>query len=138
MGRFSFTSEADLESPIGTLSGGNIQKAILARELTSTANMVVVAEPTWGLDVASSQFVYEKILSMRAAGAGVLFISSALDEILGIADSIIVMYRGRVVAHLPNNMNDQNDPNVSKQLKERIGEYMLGLRDDFAEGKVQP
>ena len=134
----SFGIDGGARSPIGTLSGGNIQKAILARELTSTANMVVVAEPTWGLDVASSQFVYEKILSMRAAGAGVLFISSALDEILGIADSIIVMYRGRVVAHLPNNMNDQNDPNVSKQLKERIGEYMLGLRDDFAEGKVQP
>jgi simple sugar transport system ATP-binding protein len=117
---------------IGALSGGNIQKAILARELSYTANIVLVSEPTWGLDVASSQFVYEKILSMRAAGAGVLFISSALDEVLGIADSIAVMYRGRVVAFLANNQNIQNDPAKSKQFKEYIGEYMLGLRDDFA------
>jgi simple sugar transport system ATP-binding protein len=128
----SFGIDGGPRVPIGTLSGGNIQKVILARELTSTANVVVVSEPTWGLDVASSQFVYEKILSMRAAGAGVLFISSALDEILGIADSIVVMYRGRIVAQLPNNQNAQNDPNVSKKFKEFIGEYMLGLRDDFA------
>jgi general nucleoside transport system ATP-binding protein len=128
----SFGIDGGPRVPIGTLSGGNIQKVILARELTSTANIVVVSEPTWGLDVASSQFVYEKVLSMRAAGAGVLFISSALDEILGIADSIVVMYRGKVVAHLANDQNVQNDPNVSKRFKEYIGEYMLGLRDDFA------
>jgi len=128
----SFGIDGGPHVPIGTLSGGNIQKVILARELTSAANIVVVAEPTWGLDVASSQFVYEKVLSMRAAGAGVLFISSALDEILGIADSIIVMYRGRVVAQLANDQNTQSDPNVSKQFKEYIGEYMLGLKDDFA------
>jgi general nucleoside transport system ATP-binding protein len=128
----SFGIDGGPRVPIGTLSGGNIQKVILARELTDTANIIVVSEPTWGLDVASSQFVYEKILTMRAAGAGVLFISSALDEILGIADIIAVMYRGRVVALLPNNQNAQNDPNVSKKFKEFIGEYMLGLRDDFA------
>jgi simple sugar transport system ATP-binding protein len=60
---------------------------------------------------------------MRKAGAGILFISSNLDEILGIADTIAVMYRGRIVALLPN------VPDLSKEL---IGEYMLGLRDDFA------
>jgi simple sugar transport system ATP-binding protein len=118
--------------PIGALSGGNIQKVILARELTSTASVVVVSEPTWGLDVASSQFVYEKILSMRAAGAGILFISSALDEILGIADTIAVMYRGKVVALFPNTQDVQSDLAASKRFKEHIGEYMLGLKDDFA------
>ena len=101
---------------------------ILARELASGSNLVIVSEPTWGLDVASSQFVYEKILEMRKAGAGVLFISSNLDEILGIADTITVMYRGRIVAALPN------VPGLSK---ERIGEYMLGLRDDFAPAAPQ-
>jgi simple sugar transport system ATP-binding protein len=119
--------------PIGTLSGGNIQKVILARELASTANLVVVSEPTWGLDVASSQFVYEKILAMRGAGAGILFISSNLDELLGIADTITVMYRGRIVANLPN------DHGTSKKMKEFIGEYMLGLRDDFGpQGRRTP
>jgi ABC-type uncharacterized transport system ATPase subunit len=119
----SFSIDGGPRVPIGTLSGGNIQKVILARELATASNLVIVSEPTWGLDVASSQFVYEKILEMRKAGAGILFISSNLDEILGIADTIAVMYRGRVVALLPN------VPDLSK---ERIGEYMLGLRDDFA------
>jgi ABC-type uncharacterized transport system ATPase subunit len=118
----SFSIDGAPRAPIGTLSGGNIQKVILARELATASNLVIVSEPTWGLDVASSQFVYEKILEMRKGGAGILFISSNLDEILGIADSIAVMYRGRVVAFLPN------VPDLSK---ERIGEYMLGLRDDF-------
>ena len=119
----SFSIDGGPRVPIGTLSGGNIQKVILARELATASNLVIVSEPTWGLDVASSQFVYEKILEMRKAGAGILFISSNLDEILGIADMIAVMYRGRVVAFLPN---------VPDLTKERIGEYMLGLRDDFA------
>jgi simple sugar transport system ATP-binding protein len=119
----SFSIDGGPRVPIGTLSGGNIQKVILARELATVSNLVIVSEPTWGLDVASSQFVYEKILEMRNAGAGILFISSNLDELHGIADTIAVMYRGRVVAFLPN---------VPGPSKERIGEYMLGLRDDFA------
>jgi general nucleoside transport system ATP-binding protein len=122
----SFGIDGAPETPVGTLSGGNIQKVILARELAFAANLLVVSEPTWGLDVASSQFVYEKILAMRAAGAGILFLSSNLDELLGIADTIAVMYRGRIVANLPN------DHATSRQMKELIGEYMLGLRDDFA------
>ncbi len=119
----SFSIDGAPQVPIGTLSGGNIQKVILARELASASNLLIVSEPTWGLDVASSQFVYEKILEAREGGAGVLLISSNLDEIMGIADTIAVMYRGRVVAVLPN------ENGLSK---ERIGEYMLGLRDDFA------
>ena len=124
----SFSIDGEPRVPIGTLSGGNIQKVILARELASESNLVIVSEPTWGLDVASSQFVCEKILAMRTAGAGILLISSNLDEILGIADTIAVMYRGRVVAVL------QNEQDLSK---ERIGEYMLGLRDDFTPRDAQ-
>jgi simple sugar transport system ATP-binding protein len=124
----SFSIDGGPRAPVGSLSGGNIQKVILARELASDSNLVIVSEPTWGLDVASSQFVYEKILEMRKGGAGILFISSNLDEILGIADTIAVMYRGRIVAFL------QNVPGLSK---ERIGEYMLGLRDDFASPSTQ-
>lgn len=108
--------------PIGMLSGGNIQKVILARELAGKTDFIIFSEPTWGLDVASSQFVYEKILEMKDAGSGVLLISSNLDEILSLADMIVVMYRGKIVAKLPN--SDKPD-------KELIGEYMLGLRDDF-------
>jgi general nucleoside transport system ATP-binding protein len=124
----SFAIDGSPETPVGRLSGGNIQKVILARELAHQADLVVVSEPTWGLDVESSQFVYEKILALRAAGAGILLLSSNLDELVGLADTIVVLYRGRVVAELAN------EHEAPRQLKERIGEYMLGLRDDFAPG----
>jgi simple sugar transport system ATP-binding protein len=119
-----FSIDGTGSAPIGTLSGGNIQKVILARELATKTNFIVFSEPTWGLDVASSQFVYEKILELRERGCGVLMISSNLDEILGIADTVAIMYRGRVVG---------NRPNDSGMDKELIGEYMLGIRDDYTE-----
>ena len=105
----------------GNLSGGNIQKMILARELASNTDFTLFSEPTWGLDIASSQFVYERMLELRERGAGVLLISSNLDEILGLADTILVMYRGRIVGRLEN---------TEALSKEVIGEYMLGIRDD--------
>jgi len=110
--------------PIGTLSGGNIQKVILARELEKVRDLVLFAEPTWGLDVAGSEFIYQKILDVRKRGAAVILISSNLDEILAIADTVIVLYRGRIVMKRPV----RDDAVLSR---ERIGEYMLGLKDDF-------
>ena len=107
--------------PIATLSGGNIQKVILARELASKSDFILFSEPTWGLDVAGSEFIYNKMLEIRKAGAAVLLISSNLDEIFKLADRVVVMFRGRVLADLEN----------TKDLTgELIGEYMLGLRDD--------
>ncbi len=116
-----FSIAAGEGMPAGNLSGGNIQKMILARELSAQSNFILFSEPTWGLDIASSQFVYEKMMELRDQGAGVLLISSNLDEILGLADSILVVYRGRIVGRL------NNDGTLSKEI---IGEYMLGLRDD--------
>jgi len=121
----SFAIDGDPRLPVGTLSGGNIQKVILARELGGGPDFIVFSEPTWGLDVASSEFVYARILELRRQGKAVLLISSNLDEILSLADTVAVMYRGRVVACRPN------DP---RQLsKELVGEYMMGLRDDLRE-----
>lgn len=118
-----FSIDGDPDKPIGTLSGGNIQKVILARELAGKTDFIIFSEPTWGLDIASSQFVYEKILEIRKQGVAVLLISSNLDELLSLADRIIVLYKGRIVA---NRINDDTLDN------EGVGEYMLGLRDDFA------
>jgi len=117
-----FSIDAAESMPVGNLSGGNIQKMILARELAAETDFILFSEPTWGLDIASSQFVYERMLELRERGAGVLLISSNLDEILGLADTILVMYRGRIVGRLEN---------TEALGKEIIGEYMLGLRDDF-------
>jgi simple sugar transport system ATP-binding protein len=114
---------ADPRVPMGTLSGGNIQKVILARELAARTDFLIFSEPTWGLDVASSEFIYEKILEIRARGVAVLLLSSNLDEILSLADTVVVMYRGRIAGTLAN---------TRELSKERIGEYMLGLRDDRA------
>jgi len=126
--REKYTIDGDPDAPIGTLSGGNIQKVILARELDAKTDFIIFSEPTWGLDVASSQFIYEKILEMRKAGAGVLLISSNIDEILALADRVIVMYKGRIVTDRPCD---------EKLTKELIGEYMLGLKDDFAAGTAE-
>ena len=110
------------DAPIGTLSGGNIQKVILARELERVKDFVLFSEPTWGLDVASSEFIYEKILEMRARGTAVVLISSNIDEILALADTVLIMYRGRIVARKA--VGPELTPEV-------IGEYMLGIKDDY-------
>jgi simple sugar transport system ATP-binding protein len=109
--------------PIGTLSGGNIQRCILARELSHSREFVLFAEPTWGLDIASAEYVYQRLLELRARGTGILMLSSNLDEIVGLSDTILVLYHGRLVGSLDNRQ---------KVDKELVGEYMLGVRDDFA------
>lgn len=110
------------EQLVGELSGGNIQKLILARELASPLPpLLVFSEPTWGLDISSTEFVYEKILEARDSGSGILLLSSNLDEILELSDRISVMYRGRMVCNLPND---------GSLTKEKLGEYMLGISAD--------
>ncbi len=117
----NYSIEGDPRVPIGTLSGGNIQKVILARELSSRTDFILFSEPTWGLDVASSEFIYERIMEIRRQGLAILLLSSNLDEILSLADTVVVMYRGRVVARLAGGQA------LSKEL---VGEYMLGLKED--------
>ena len=107
--------------PIGTLSGGNIQKVILAREIEQYRDYIVFSEPTWGLDIASSRFVYERMVKLRNDGAAVILISSNLDEILALSDRIIVLYRGTIVAVL-------SKEELERVTKEDMGAYMLGLR----------
>lgn len=120
IGKYSISCSPQIR--IGALSGGNIQKVILARELSFRSDFTIFSEPTWGLDVASSEFVYSQILELRKNKLAILLISSNLDEVMGLADTIAVMYRGRVVGIFKNS---------DKLSKELIGEYMLGLRDDF-------
>ena len=85
----------------GTLSGGNLQKALLARELAFEPLVLVAAQPTRGLDVAAKAFVHRQFLSLRARGRGVIVISEDLEELFEIADRIAVMYEGRVLDVLP-------------------------------------
>ncbi len=83
--------------PVDTLSGGNQQKVIVARELTGDVDVLLVAQPTRGLDVGSIEFIHKQIIDLRDRGAAVLLVSAELDEILSLSDRIGVLYRGRLV-----------------------------------------
>lgn len=86
-----------------TLSGGNLQKLILAREIARLTDYIVFSEPTWGLDIASSRFIMREIAALRDKGAAIILISTNMDEILTLADRIIVMNMGKIAAEYKNN-----------------------------------
>jgi general nucleoside transport system ATP-binding protein len=85
----------------GTLSGGNLQKALLARELAFEPLVLVAAQPTRGLDVAAKEFVQRQLLDLRARGRGVIVISEDLEELFEVADRIAVMFEGRILDNVP-------------------------------------
>jgi ABC-type uncharacterized transport system ATPase subunit len=90
-----------VQAPASTLSGGNQQKVVLARELSRPLRLLVVAQPTRGLDVGSMEFVHRRIVGERDKGTAVVLVSTELDEVIGLADRIVVMYRGRIIGELP-------------------------------------
>ncbi len=87
----------DLQTPTSSLSGGNIQKLILARELDSDPTVILAAQPTRGVDIGAAEYIHGQLVSQRERGVAILVISEDLDEILGLADRIAVMYEGRIV-----------------------------------------
>ena len=91
---------SSIRHPASTLSGGNQQKVVLARELSRPLKLLIVAQPTRGLDVGSMEFVHRRIVAERDNGAAVIVISTELDEVLGLADRIAVMYRGKIIGEL--------------------------------------
>jgi simple sugar transport system ATP-binding protein len=92
----------DVQTPVGTLSGGNIQKVLLARELTGAAEAVIFAKPTYGLDVKNIRATRQRIRDAADAGKAVLLISTDLDELLELADRIAVIDQGRVLGTVQN------------------------------------
>ena len=86
--------------PASTLSGGNQQKVIVAREFSRDLTLLVADQPTRGIDVGSIEFIHKQIVAKRDAGTAVLLVSAELDEIMELSDRIGVMYRGRLVAIL--------------------------------------
>lgn len=87
--------------PAESLSGGNQQKVIMARELSRPIKLLIAAQPTRGLDVGSIEFIHRRLVEKRDEGAAVLLVSSELDEIMALSDRIAVIYEGRIVATLP-------------------------------------
>jgi simple sugar transport system ATP-binding protein len=105
------------KDPASSLSGGNKQKVVLARELSRPIKLLVASQPTRGLDVGSIEFVHERIMAERNAGRGVLLFSTELDEVVALADRIAVMYRGEFIAIV--------SPDTSR---EELGLLMAGVK----------
>lgn len=109
----------DTRTPVRLLSGGNVQKVLLAREFSSLPKVLVAASPTRGLDVGAIETVRSRLVEAADRGLGVLLISEDLDEILSLSDRVLVMYEGRIVANLPIETADRH----------RIGLLMGGSVD---------
>lgn len=107
-----------IEEQVGTLSGGNMQKVVIAREFSHDAGFLMVSQPTRGVDVRGIEFIHKKILSMKKAGGAVLLISADLDEILTLSDRILVMYEGEIIY----------TTSIQEAESKRIGLAMLGVR----------
>ena len=107
---------ASLDTPIAALSGGNVQRAVLARELTGAVDVLIVANPCFGLDFGAVADIRARIMQARNAGAAVLLVSEDLDELLELSDRILVMSEGSIVYETPITAAD---PRI-------IGQYMAG------------
>jgi len=100
----------------GNLSGGNQQKLIVAREFARDTKLIIASQPTRGIDVGSIEYIHSRIVEERDEGAAVLIVSSELEEILALADRILVMYRGKIVAEVPG----------EEATASQLGLYMAG------------
>jgi simple sugar transport system ATP-binding protein len=95
-----FDIRAGLTDPIRSLSGGNVQKVLIARALSRDPRALVVAQPTRGLDVGAAAYVHDQLRSVRDRGGGVLLVSEDLDELFALADRLVVLFAGRVIGEL--------------------------------------
>ena len=102
------------------MSGGNQQKAIIAREIDKEPELLIAVQPTRGLDVGAIEFIHKQLVAQRDAGKAVLLVSLELDEVMDVPDRILVMYEGEIVGEF--------DPKAVSQ--EELGLYMAGAKKD--------
>lgn len=107
------------EQKVGMLSGGNIQKVVVAREFSNAPQLIIADQPTRGIDVGATEFIRKKLVELSRAGVAVLLISADLNEVMELSDSLIVMYGGRIAAYFED---------TTALTDEIMGEYMLGLK----------
>lgn len=109
---------ADENVLVRMLSGGNMQKVVVARELTGDLSLVIADQPTRGIDVGTAKAIHEKLVELRDSGVAVLLVSADLNEIMELSDSMIVMYDGEIVAYFED---------ASTLTEAELGQYMLGV-----------
>jgi simple sugar transport system ATP-binding protein len=105
-----------LDTPTRNLSGGNIQKLILARELSQTPSVLLACQPTRGVDIGASEYIHARLVEQRGHGVAIVVVSEDLDEVLALSDRIAVMYEGRVVAVV----------DAASAVREELGLLMAG------------
>lgn len=105
--------------PVKMLSGGNIQKVVVAREFNTVNQLLVCDQPTRGIDVGATEFIRKRLVQMRDEGRAVLLVSADLGEVMNLSDSLIVMFGGEIVAYFDD---------ISSLTEEELGFYMLGVK----------
>jgi simple sugar transport system ATP-binding protein len=120
----ALVQEFDIRTPSiytvsSSLSGGNQQKAIVARELSRPIKLLIAAQPTRGLDVGSTEFIHRRLVEQRGQGVAVLLISADLDEILSLSDRVAVVFEGEIVSTL----------SIADTTRERVGLLMAGVKE---------
>ncbi|MBE3595748.1 MAG: ABC transporter ATP-binding protein [Hydrogenibacillus sp.] len=124
--RFDIRAENELV-PAGALSGGNLQKVIIAREFVKQPQLLIAAQPTRGVDIGAIEFIHQEIVRQRDNGAAVLLISADLQEVLALSDRLVVFYEGEIVAEFTD---------TAHLTEEEVGYYMLGAwRDRTQKGE---
>lgn len=109
---------------VGNLSGGNIQKVVVAREFSNDPELIIADQPTRGIDVGATEFIRKKLVDLSRSGIGVLLISADLNEVMELSDSLMIMYGGEVVAYFED----------TKELDDELmGQYMLGIKKQTEE-----
>ena len=111
-----------MDTPIKNLSGGNIQKLIMARELSRKPKLLIAAQPTRGVDIGATEYIHQCLLQQRDSGTAILLISEDLDEIRTLSDRIAVIYEGRIMGVV-----ERNQATV-----EQIGLMMAGISKEEA------
>ena len=110
----------NIEVAAGSLSGGNIQKVILAREISRSPKFLIAVYPTRGLDMGAAEFIHKQLLQKRNEGVGILLISEELEEITNLSDQVAVIFKGKIQKVLPS----------SEASRRRLGILMAGVKDD--------
>ncbi|MCG2768267.1 MAG: ABC transporter ATP-binding protein [Anaerolineae bacterium] len=106
--------------PASTLSGGNLQKVVVAREMSANPDLLIAAQPTRGLDIGSIEFVHQQIVNARDNGAAILLVSAELEEVMSLSDRILVLYEGRIVGSI----------DADHATERGLGLWMTGITDE--------
>jgi simple sugar transport system ATP-binding protein len=117
-----------VDTPVRLLSGGNLQRVILAREISGEPAFMVAVQPTRGLDVGAIEGVHRLLLVQREAGSGVLLISEELEELFSLSDRLYVIYEGRIMGEIQMGLEEPSD-----EVVEKIGLMMTGTPLDKIE-----